>query len=84
MGHAPGRSNGAGALYCLRHLRPLMGGTGNPRVAFQPPFDLGHGDDPQASPPDDAQLGLDVTLERRLAHADRCGGLLDRQAEARG
>lgn len=84
MGHAPGRLNGAGALCCLRHLRRLPGRSSKCRVAFEPPFDLGYGDDPQAPPPDDAQLGLDVTLERRLAHPDRFGGLFNGQAEARG
>jgi hypothetical protein len=62
----------------------LSGRFSKRRAAFEPPFDLWHGDNPQASPPDDAQLGLDVALERRLAHTDRFGGLLDRQAEARG
>jgi len=84
MGHAPGRSNGAGALCCLRHHRRLPGGPSEGRVAFQPPFDLRHGDDPQTSTTDDPQLGLDVPLERRLAHADGFGGLLNGQAEARG
>lgn len=79
MGHAPGRCNGAGALLCLRHLRRSPGAPDESCAAFQPSFDLGNGDDPQASSTHDPQLGLNVPLERRLAHADSARGLWDGQ-----
>jgi hypothetical protein len=78
MGHAPGRCYGAGALYCLRHSRRWSDRSSQRGVAFEPSLNLLHGDDPQASATDDPKLWLDVALERRLAHANRCGGLLDR------
>jgi hypothetical protein len=81
MGHAPGRSYGAGALCCLRHLRRSPSGSGERRIPIEPSLDFRDGDDPQASPAHNPQLGLDVPLERRLAHANRARRLRDGEAE---
>jgi hypothetical protein len=78
MGHAPGRCNGAGAMFCLRHSRRSRGWPGQRGIAIEPSLYLGHGDDPQAAPADDPKLRLDMALEGRLAHTDGFGGLLDR------
>ena len=69
--------------FVVTHPRRALVGRGEGGIAFQPSFDLRHGNDPQAATANDPKLRLDMALERRLAYADGLCRLLDGQPEAR-
>jgi hypothetical protein len=50
---------------------------------IRPPLQFGDGDEAELAPPDQPQLGLDVTLERVQRHAERQRRLLTAESNTR-